>query len=539
MNKKEKSPVQIITGFIYARYSPGPQQTEASIEGQVRECKEYAERNGIRIINIYSDSKQTGRNSDRAGFQQMLRDCKRGGVSVVLVWKIDRFGRNRAEIAQHRAMLKLAGVKVVSVMEHIPDSPEGIILESVLEGMAEYYSANLAENVRRGLKENALQCKANGAGQSLGYVIGDDRRYKIEPNEAEIVKRIYREYDSGAKIADIWRSLNADGIKTKRGKTFTQYGITRILSNRAYIGEYRYGDIVTPGGMPQIIDTDLFERVQNRRYAGKDKPTRRSASPDVDFLLTGKCICGCCKSTMRGTCGTGKSGRRFYYYACHNRQYKHGDCTKKPVRKEWLEQEVTRLTSEYILTDDVIEFIADRVVKLQAAEQADKSMLRYYEKELKETQNALNNLLKAIEAGLLTETTKTRLFELEERKATLQAQIEKEKIVNPLIDKMQVVYFLHQFKGGAVTDIDYQRQIIDIFVNQVIVYDDKLIITYNISGDRKTLTADIIETAAENGGEVFDLAPVKSTICKKVEHITYFFVGGVFGILSNTKSRKA
>lgn len=159
MNKKEKSSGQIITGFIYARYSPGPQQTEASIEGQVRECKEYAERNGIRIINIYSDSKQTGRNSDRAGFQQMLRDCKRGGVSVVLVWKIDRFGRNRAEIAQHRAMLKLAGVKVVSVMEHIPDSPEGIILESVLEGMAEYYSANLAENVRRGLKENALQCR--------------------------------------------------------------------------------------------------------------------------------------------------------------------------------------------------------------------------------------------------------------------------------------------------------------------------------------------------------------------------------------------
>ena len=104
---------------------------------------------------------------------------------------------------------------------------------------------------------------------------------------------------------------------------------------------------------------------------------------------------------------------------------------------------------------------------------------------------------------------------------------------------MQVVYFLHQFKGGAVTDIDYQRQIIDIFVNQVIVYDDKLIITYNISGDRKALTADIIETAAENGGEVFDLAPVKSTICKKVEHITYFFVGGVFGIISNTKSRKA
>lgn len=535
MAKKEKAPDQTITGFIYARYSPGPQQTEASIEGQVRECKEYAKRNGIRIINIYSDSKQTGRNSDRAGFQQMLRDCKSGAVSVVLVWKIDRFGRNRAEIAQNRAMLKLAGVKVVSAMEHIPDTPEGIILESVLEGMAEYYSANLAENVRRGLKENALQCKANGAGQSLGYIVGDDRRYKIEPTEAAIVKRIFTEYDSGVKIADIWRGLNKDGIKTKRGKTFTQQGVARVLSNRAYIGEYRFGEITTPGGMPRIIDDDLFERVQNRRCAGRDKPTRRSISPDVDFLLTGKCICGHCKSTMRGTSGTGKSGRRFYYYACHNRQAKNGKCHKQHVRKEWLETEVTRLTSEYILTDAVIDFIADKVVALQAAEQADKSMLRYYESELKDTQTSLNNLLKAIEAGLFTETTKTRLFELEERKATLQAQIEKEKIVNPLIDKSQVVYFLHKFKGGAITDSDYQRQIIDIFVNQVIVYDDKLIITYNISGDRKTLTAEIIENAAENNGEVFDLTPVTSTECLKVEHVTFFFVGGVFGITSKTR----
>ena len=121
-----KNDDKLITGYIYARYSPGPQQTEASIEGQVRECKEYADRNGIRIINVYSDSKQTGRNDKRAGFQQMLRDCKRGGVSVVLVWKLDRFGRNRAEIAQNRALLKLSGVKVVSAMEHIPETPEGI-----------------------------------------------------------------------------------------------------------------------------------------------------------------------------------------------------------------------------------------------------------------------------------------------------------------------------------------------------------------------------------------------------------------------------
>lgn len=533
-----KNDDKLITGYIYARYSPGPQQTEASIEGQVRECKEYADRNGIRVINVYSDSKQTGRNDKRAGFQKMLRDCKRGGVSVVLVWKLDRFGRNRAEIAQNRALLKLSGVKVVSAMEHIPETPEGIILESVLEGMAEYYSANLAENVKRGLKENALQCKANGAGQSLGYVVGDDRRYKIEPSEAAIVKRIFTEYDDGAKIADIWRGLVAAGVKTKRNKEFTQYAISRILSNRAYIGEYRYGDIVTPGGMPRIIDDDLFERVQARRGTSQGKTARRSTSTDVDFLLTGKCFCGCCKGSMRGTCGTGKSGRRFYYYACHNKIYKHVACNKKNVNKDWLEGEVVRLTAEYILNDDVIDYIADKVIEVQAADLADKSMLRYYENELKDTQRALNNLVKAIEDGLVTSTTKARLFELEERKAALEIQIEKEKIQYPALDKMQIVYFLHRFKGGAVDDKDYQRQIIDLFVNKVIVYEDKIIITYNISGEHNELTADIVENAADTASSECSTKCTSSPpFVEKSNTVAIFFVGGLFGI--TVKTRKA
>lgn len=517
--------------YIYARYSPGPQQTEASIEGQLRECKEYARRNDMRVLGVYTDSKQTGRNDKRAGFQKMLHDCKRGGVSVVLVWKIDRFGRNRAEMAQNRAMLKLSGVRVVSCMEHIPDTPEGIILESVLEGLAEYYSANLAENVRRGLKENALQCKANGAGQSLGYVVGDDRHYKVEPGEAAIVKRIFTEYDNGRKVADIWRDLTAEGIKTKRNKDFTQYAVSRILQNRAYIGEYRYGDVVTPGGMPRIIDDDLFERVQARRGAGNRKPRRRGISSEVEFLLTGKAFCGYCKGTMRGTSGTGKSGSKFYYYACHDKIFKHTKCKKRNVGKDWIEREIVRITAEHILTDSVIDFIADKVVALQAAEQADKSMLHYYEQQYKDTCAALDNLMKAIEAGIITDTTKARLLELEQQKAALETDIAKEKVSLPPLDKLQVVYFLEKFKGGDIDDKQYQRDIIDLFVNSVYIYDDHLTILYNVSGEHREISADIVEKAASDAvNDVFDLLHVKSTICTKVEHSYYFIVGGLFGI---------
>lgn len=493
MAKKQES---LIDGVIYARYSEGPNQTEASIEGQVRECKEYAERNGIRIINVYSDSKHTGTNDNRAAFQKMLRDSKRSGFSVVIVWKIDRFGRNRAEIAQNKAILKLSGVKVISAMEHIPDTPEGIILESVLEGMAEYYSANLAENVKRGLKENALQCKSNGAGQSLGYIVGDDKRYKIEPNEAAIVQMIFQKYDEGMKIADIWRELVEKGIKTKRNKDFTQYGISRILSNRAYIGEYRYADIITPGGMPRIIDDDLFNRVQERREKNKKAPASHRSNSEVNFLLTGKLFCGGCKSTMRGDCGTSKNGQRFYFYVCHGKRYKKNGCKMKNVRKEWLEKEVTRITVEYILTESKIEFIASKVIELQEKEQADKSMLCYYEQQLREIQRALSNLLKAIEAGLITSTTKNRLFELEDQKARLETEIEREKIVHPTLEKEQIIFFLERFKGGDINSKEYQQAIIDAFVNKVILYNDKIIITYNVSSDNNEISAEIVEKAA-------------------------------------------
>jgi DNA invertase Pin-like site-specific DNA recombinase len=522
----------IVDGVIYARYSEGPNQTEASIEGQVRECREYAERNGIRIINVYSDSKHTGTNDNRVEFQKMLRDSKRGGFSVVVVWKIDRFGRNRAEIAQNRALLKLSGAKVVSAKEYIPDSPEGIILESVLEGMAEYYSANLAQNIKRGLTENALHCKSNGAGQSLGYVVGADKRFEIEPNEAAIVRMIFQKFDEGTKIADIWRELVASGIKTKRGKDFTQHGISRILSNRAYIGEYRYADIVTPGGMPRIIDDELFNRVQERRASRKKVPASRRSNSDVDFLLTGKVFCGYCKGTIRGMSGTGKSGNKFYYYACHNKIYKHANCNKKNVKKDWLETEVTRLTAENILTDEIIEYIADKVVEIQKAEQEDKSMLRYYEQQLRETKSALNNIVKAIEAGLITATTKTRLFELEEQKATLEGEIEREKIIAPIINKEQVIFFLKRFRGGDINDKDYQRQIIEAFVNKALLYDDKIIITYNISNDSNELSAEIVENAAFAAEcECSSLLSSSPPFIEKT-NTTIFFVGGIFGIVT-------
>lgn len=133
-----------MTGIIYARYS-SDNQREESIDGQIRECKEFAEKNDIRIIDTYIDRALSAKTDNRPSFQQMIKDSSKGLFDVIIVWKLDRFARNRYDSAHYKNILKKNGVKVISATEAISSGAEGILLESMLEGYAEYYSAELAE----------------------------------------------------------------------------------------------------------------------------------------------------------------------------------------------------------------------------------------------------------------------------------------------------------------------------------------------------------------------------------------------------------
>ena len=144
------------TAVVYARYS-SDNQTEQSIEGQLRVCREYAQRNNIVILDTYIDRAMTGTNDNRPDFQRMLRDSAARRWDYVLVYKLDRFSRNKYETAIHKKTLHDNGVKVLSAMENIPDTPEGIILESLLEGMNQYYSAELSQKIKRGMRETRLK----------------------------------------------------------------------------------------------------------------------------------------------------------------------------------------------------------------------------------------------------------------------------------------------------------------------------------------------------------------------------------------------
>ncbi len=465
---------------IYARYS-SDNQREESIEGQLRECKEYAEKNGIMILRSYIDRALSAKTDNRPEFQHMVQDSAKGLFDTVLVWKLDRFARNRYDSAHYKALLRRNGVKVVSATENISDGPEGIILESMLEGMAEYYSAELAQKINRGLTENALKGKCNGGSIPLGYQSTGDQHLRIDPLTAPIVKEIYQRYADGETVRSIINSLNERHILTQQKKPFRPSSLHRILCNRKYIGEYRYKDIVIPDGVPSIIPKDLFEKVQMRVEKNKRTPARTKAPEE--YILTTKLFCGHCGRMMVGESGTGRNGIH-RYYKCSGAKKKLG-CSKKAIKKDWIECIAVQYTVQWAFNDELISQLADKLVELQNTEDTSLPLLR---KQLDDVSRGIENMLNAIQHGILTSSTKERLEKLETLREELKSSILQAELECPKYSREDIVEWISRFKYGDPNNKEYRRQIIDIFLNSIHVFDDKLVFTYNYKNGTQTVT---------------------------------------------------
>ena len=486
-----------MTAVIYARYSSDSQR-EASIEGQLRDCKDYAEKNGITVVGTYIDRAYSAKTDDRPEFQHMIKDSAKKIFDVVLVWKLDRFARNRFDAVNYKYQLEKNGVHLVSAMEPISQGPEGIMVESMLIGMAEYYSAELALKVARGERENALQCKYNGGIVPLGFTIGkEDRLYHIDPETAPIVQEIFTRYANGEPAEKIAASLNERGLRTRTGKPFVKNSFFQIFRNRRYIGEYRYKDIVTPGGIPAIVDEDLFDRVQ-QRFEQNRIAHGRPAKEDVSYLLTTKLFCGKCGTLMGGESGTSHMGNTYYYYKCGNAK-RHGKahCDLKAIRKEPLERFVVETAIKVIFSDEIIEQLIDLIME---AQQQENTRLPVLKDQLRDTEKRLANLLEAIEQGILTPTTKQRLDELEARKEALNTSILEEELKKPVLTREWMRFWFEKFRKGDMRDMEHQRQIIDTFVNSVYVFDDRVVLNFNFTDDSKTISREEVlgSSAVEN-----------------------------------------
>ena len=474
-----------MNAVVYARFS-SHRQGEQSIEGQVAEAERFAASHGLTIVKVYADRAQTGRNDNREQFQLMLADAAKHAFDALIVWKTDRIGRNKEEIALNKYHLKKNGVKIYYVAEAIPDTPEGIILEAVIEGMAAYYSEQLSQNVRRGMKTSAQKGRYTGGTCPLGYKIDENKKYVIDPKQAPIVREIYQLYAEGKTITEIVKILNDKGLRTSRGQPFTHNSLRTVLKNKKYIGTYEYnGEVSIENAVPAIVDVETFNKVQELLAFNQKAGAHKKAK--VDYLLFSKIFCGKCGDMMIGLCGTSKAGVKHHYYACRA-QRKH-QCKKRAVRQDWIEGLVLRHIIRLVKNMDLLEYIAENTYQYFLAQNTDTTYTKSLQKALDETERAINNLLRAIEAGIFNESTKDRMNELQEQKTELKMALAAAKLKEDMgLKKEHILFFLHQFTNMDYSDIDCQKRLIKTFLNTVFVYDDKVVLTFNYSGDDRTMT---------------------------------------------------
>ena len=498
---------------LYLRFS-SERQKEQSIEGQLRDCIAYCKRKSFRIVAIYVDRATTARKDveKRVHFQEMISDSAHHLWNFVVVWKLDRFARNREDSAVFKMRLRKNGVRVKSATETISENPEGIILESVLEGIAEYYSADLSQKITRGLRESAMKGHSVGGHVPLGYKI-EDHKLVINPATAHIVQEAFQLYANGESMAEICRIFNGKGYRTAKNSEFNRSSFKSMFRNVRYIGTYIYKDIKKENAIPAIIDKDLFETVQRRLSLAADAPARGKAK--VDYLLSGKLFCGHCGATMNGESGTSKTGAIHNYYTCYSRKRRKG-CDKKPLKKDFIERIVAQ-DAMALLTNDVIEELADMVMSQADRDLKENTRIPELSARLTEIEQGINNITKAVEKGIASDALLNRLTELEKEKKDLTSQLREEEKYICRIDRDQIIFWLTKFQGGDIEDEDCRRRIIDLLVNSVTVWDEpdgyKITTAYNLTSCKtKTFRVSTAGSPSSEGFEFGELSSTKSKI---------------------------
>ena len=472
-SKKQLTTCPPKTAVAYARYSSA-QQRDVSIEQQLRDIRVYADREGYTIIHEYVDRAKSGfTHSDRrAEFQDMLRAASSGMFDTVLAWKVDRFGRNRRESAMYKGQLADLGVSVRYAMEPIPDGAAGVLTEGMLEAIAEWYSRNLSENIRRGKKDNAGKAIHNGI-NIFGYDKGPDGHYTVNEADAALVRRMFSMYAQGQSATTIERTLKDEGILTANGIPFGHSRILYMITNEAYIGTYHFDGISIPDSMPAIIDRDTWEICQ----ALRKKTCRHYEKKPDTFLLSGKCTCGLCGGNVRGHSGVGRK-HAYYYYICGNKR-SNSSCTLPTIRKESFEKKIIDYLFDQVLAGDLLDRFGNMVMDtLRTSMEA--SPVRRMEETLQDVRRRIANINKAISEGIWTASTADMLKDLTRQAEELEKSISYHQMTEQkTISKDRVMFLLHKVAEGNRSDPEAVKALICALVNSITVYEHWLRIVIN------------------------------------------------------------
>lgn len=445
---------------FYGRYSSS-NQTEQSIEGQLHVCQKYAEQNGMEIAAQYIDRAISGTSDRRPQFQQMIIDSAAGAWNYVLVYKLDRFARNRYDSALYKKKLRDNGVRVISATEQISDSPEGIIMEGLLEAMDEYYSAELSRKMRRGMEESFRKGKFIQSTPPFGYKLTEQHTLALDPDTAPISGEIFHRYDAGEKIGQIAEWLNGQGLRKASGRPWSSMNVSRHLHHTVCKGEYRYGDFEGFMPCPAVIDAETFDRVQERLSTAAQRHRVRSG---YTYLLTGKMICASCG---RPVCGSTSQAQHYYY--C--RRCKDAKC----VKADYLHEKVLHALAEYLTGEKADELADAAYAEYIAEEQPDPRPA--LEKELRSVETQLQNATQAILRGVDLDTLTDTINALKAQRDELRASLES---VSAPIPKLTRDYFRAALSIMADKP---GKELLDTVVNQIILKGDTVIICINLTDD--------------------------------------------------------
>ena len=452
---------------FYGRYS-SDRQTEQSIEGQRRVCAEFAKAEGIHIVAEYIDRATSGTSTDhRDQFQQMISDSKNGSWEYVLVYKLDRFARNRYDSAVYKQKLKRCGVKVLSATERITDSPEGILIEGLLESMDEYFSRELSRKCKRGIRETII--KGNTFTRAPYGYHKTEKRLVVDEVEASNVRQIFTQYVSGATLQSIADKLNSAGHRTRQGNPFRRYSVSDILHNPKYTGTYYVTDIAEPETCPQIVPQSLYDAAQERlKHSAHNARINRTGHV---FALTGLLQCGICGRKVVGT----SVQRKYFYYTCIAKS-----CKTLPhdhsltVNSEKVEATVIAALAEYFTPEHVADF-AERLYRMYLAEDSPKPD---HSKQIQALEKQIQGAVNALIACPQSEALQARLTDLEQQKQ----QLEQAPPEPPKLTQQDFIKFFCWITK-AIDRADDRKKFFNAVIHSVTLYRDHVVIAINLTND--------------------------------------------------------
>jgi site-specific DNA recombinase len=523
---KMKSKGMVPRAALYARFS-SDNQREESIDAQLRAMHEFCKHYGMIIVHEYCDRAKSATSADRPEFLNMINDAKNGGFDFVIVHKLDRFSRDRYDSAVYRKELKKHDVSLVSVLENLDDSPESMILESVLEAMAEYYSRNLAREVMKGMRESALQCRSVGGRPPYGYKVNPEtHKFEINEQESDAVKLIFERVANGIGYQEIISELNRLGYKTRLSNPFGKNSLTEILRNERYKGIYIFNRAAShnanhkrnnhsnkpedeiiriPGGMPQILDDEIFERVQVILKSRKQKEALKNAKEE--YLLTGKVFCGICGCSYNGSSHhSGRNKILHVIYTC-GKKHNNGDfhCKNKDINRNYLEDFILKRIGEIVFDEkNIPALIKTYYESLGELCGEGEKIIKKLNASLKSLNQKINNIVNIItETGSPALLENLQKLESEKQELAMQIEVEKSKMETNQLNEKEIIaaYRMAQelYQSGALPQ---RKQLVNLYLKRVLVYSEYIEVELNNVPSnllKPTLNDDKLPT--ENGGQ--------------------------------------